>query len=164
MVAANHPTNQALWKQKAAAFVTRSHHHLWGKNNEDPLIFLFHQDLTNQFIKDIHLGWNKHSQKRTMGKWGLGVNNTATQNNEQPTSSFILPPGIVFPYIVKKELLSVWIQPMDPASPPFLVPGSTKRLIRLGNGNNPIKKINGLLNGLCLFQKNQGTLCVEIQT
>ena len=34
-----------LWKQKARSFVTRSHHHLWGKNNEDPQVLLFQQNM-----------------------------------------------------------------------------------------------------------------------
>lgn len=83
-----------LWKQKAAAFVTRSHHHLWGKNNEDPQVFLFHQDLFTPFIKQMHLGWNKHGQERTLEKWGLdGPQNTA----------FFLPPALCFPILWTKN-------------------------------------------------------------
>jgi len=141
-----------LWKKKARAFVTRTHRHLWGKNNEDPLIFLFKQDLTNQFAKDMLLGWNKHGQERTMEKWGI----------DGQANSLSLPPGIVFPYIVEKELLSVWIHPMDPCGIPYLVPGSAKGPILLGNPKNPVKKVDRLFNGLRLFQEKKDLFCVEI--
>lgn len=143
-----------LWKQKARAFVTRSHRHLWGKNNEDPQVLLFQQDLTNQFVKQMHLGWNKHGQSRPLEKWGL---------DGQQKESFILPPGIVFPYIVEKELMSVWIHPLDPSGATVIVPGSAKTPIRLGSHKNPIKLVDGLFEGLRLFQENQETLCVEIR-
>ncbi len=151
-----------LWKQKARSFVTRSHHHLWGKNNEDPQVFLFQQDLTNQFVKQMHLGWNKHGQERTLEKWGLD-NHTKMQptDNDRQKGLFILPPGIVFPYIVEKELMALWIHPLDPSGSAFIVPGSAMP-IRLGNQKNPIKVVDGLFNGLRLFQKNQESLCVEI--
>ncbi len=147
--------------------MTRSHRHLWGKNNEDPLVFLFQQDLTNQFAKDMHLGWNKHGQERSLEKWGLEnlkIDNKKmeTQGNDRHAGSFMLPPGIVFPYIVEKELLSLWIHPFDPAGIPYLVPGSPKKPILLGNPKNPIKSVEGLFQGLRLFQKQKETLCIEI--
>ena len=154
-----------LWKKKAAAFVTRSHHHLWGKNNEDPQVFLFQQDLTNRFIKQMHLGWNKHGQERTLKKWGL--DDQKKQNNqdkERQKGVFILPPGIVFPYIVEKELIAVWIHPLDPSGSAFIVPGSAKMPLRLGSHKNPIKRVDGLFEGLRLFQESQETLCVEIRS
>lgn len=164
-----------LWKKKAAAFVTRSHHHLWGKNNEDPQVFLFQQDLTNRFIKQMHLGWNKHGQERTLEKWGLDdhkkrenldIENSAIENRdkERAKGMFILPPGIVFPYIVEKELMAVWIHPLDPSGSAFIVPGSAKMPLRLGSHKNPIKRVDGLFEGLRLFQENQETLCVEIRS
>lgn len=151
-----------LWKQKAAAFVTRSHHHLWGKNNEDPQVFLFQQDLTNQFVKQMHLGWNKHGQERTLEKWGLDDKMEKPDNGRQK-GSFILPPGIVFPHIVEKELLAIWIHPLDPAGSWFMVPGSAKTPIRLGSHKNPIKVADDLFEGLRLFQGRQETLRVEIR-
>ncbi len=150
--------DRALWKKKAGAFVTRSHRHLWGKNNEDPLVFLFRQDLTHQFVKDMHLGWNKHGQQRRLQKWGLDNK----KGNDEQTGSFILPSGIVFPYIVEKQLISVWIQPMDPSSIPYMVPGSANKPILLGNPTNPMKSINGLFKGLGLFYEKKEMLCIEI--
>ncbi len=159
--------DQALWKKKARAFVTRSHRHLWGKNNEDPLVFLFRQDLSNQFVKELHLGWNKHGQERTLAKWGLDTKKgngkkMENQGDDPQTGSFILPSGIVFPHIVEKELISVWIQPLDPSSIPYRVPGSAKKPILLGNPINPIKSVNGLFKGLRLFQEKKEMLCIEI--
>ena len=151
----------ALWKKKARAFVTRSHRHLWGKNNEDPLVFLFRQDLANQFVKEVHLGWNKHGQERRLAKWGLDNKKDNGKKMETQTDSFILPPGIVFPHIVEKELISVWIQPLDPSANPYMVPGSAKKPILLGNPINPIKSVNGLFKGLRLFQEKK-ELCIEI--
>ena len=137
-----------LWKQKAMAFVTRSHRHLWGKNNEDPQIFLYRQNLTNQFVKNMHLGWNKHGQERTMEKWGL--ERLAPEN--QPGKLF-LPPGIVVPYIVEKKLVSVFIHPLDPSGHTFLVPGSSESSLLLGDPKTTVKTIDGLFEGLRLFQE-----------
>jgi len=48
------------------AFVTRCHQHLFGKNNEDPLAYLFRQGIKNEFAKQMLMGWNKYSQERPM--------------------------------------------------------------------------------------------------
>ncbi|MBU0972750.1 MAG: hypothetical protein KKC20_19040 [Proteobacteria bacterium] len=148
--------NPDLWKQKARAFVTRTHRHLWGKNNEDPQVFLFRQNLANQFVKEMHLGWNKHGQERTLEKWGL-------DGKKMAGGTFILPAGIVFPYIVEHELLAVWIHPLDPSGSVFQVPGSATLPIRLGNPMNPLQSVEGLFDGLRLFQAQKETLRVEIR-
>jgi hypothetical protein len=158
-MANNHLTDPKLWKKKARAFVTRSHRHLWGKNNEDPLVFLFQQDLANQFVKKMHLGWNKHGQERTLEKWGLGSSGLEVKH---PVNKLSLPPGIVFPYIVEKELVSLWIHPLAPSAPTFLVPGSSTDAILLGDPKNPVKTVEGLFNGLRLFQEKNKTLCIRI--
>ena len=117
--------NRELWKQKARAFVTRTHRHLWGKNNEDPLVFLFRQGFSNDFIKQMHLGWNKHGQERDLGKWGL-------DRPGEPASRYFFPAGIVFPYIIDRDLLSVVVIPMDPQARPVLLPGSSRTAVSLG--------------------------------
>ncbi len=152
------PMDRALWKKKAMAFVTRAHRHLWGKNNEDPLAFLFCQGLSHQFIKQMHLGWNKHGQERTLEKWGLRGLKPPGQDGH-----FILPPGIVFPYIVDKALLSILIQPLDPESPCTLVPGSTREPILLGNPHHPLVRVDTLLEGLGLFQEKSNTMSIKFQ-
>ena len=156
----DHLKETDLWKQKARAFVTRSHHHLWGKNNEDPQVFLFHQDLTNQFVKQMHLGWNKHGQERTLEKWGL---ESVTAKNHPLPGKLFLPPGIVVPYIVEKKLISVFIHPLDPSAATFLVPGSEEDSLLLGDPKAPIKTVEGLFEGLHLFQEENKFRCIRIR-
>jgi len=132
------------WKQKAMAFVTRCHRHLWGKNNEDPLVFLYHQGLTHDFIRQMHLGWNKHAQQRDLTKWGLS-------DPEDDLSRFLLPPGIVLPCIVEKNLQSVAILAMNSGCPPCLVPGSRHDII-LGDGSRPPVLCDDILTGLQKLQ------------
>jgi hypothetical protein len=150
--------DQDLWKQKARAFVTRCHRHLWGKNNEDPLVFLFRQGLSNEFIKKMYLGWNKYGQERGLAKWGL----EKEQGKKPEKDTFILPPGIVIPYIVEKELMAVWILPLSSPGSSFILPGSARGPITLGNPTNPIKEVDGLLEGLGLFQENKERFFLKI--
>ncbi len=92
-----------LWKKKAMAFAIRTHRHLWGKNNEDPLAFLFNKGLSNEFAKSIYLGWNKFGQERQYKKWGINK-----------AGGFIIPPGLVFPQIENKEIKGVFILSLNP--------------------------------------------------
>ena len=133
-----------VWKQKAMAFVTRCHRHLWGKNNEDPLVFLYHQGLTHDFIRRMHLGWNKHPQQRDLTKWGLS-------DPEDGLSRFQLPPGIALPCIVNKNLQSVAILPMTSDGPPCLIPGSRHDII-LGDGRQPPVLCDDVFTGLRMLQ------------
>nr|NJM03660.1 hypothetical protein [Desulfobacula sp.] len=64
--------NPEAWRKKAGAFVIRCHHHLFGKNNEDPLAYLFTRGIKNEFAKKMLLGWNKFSQERPKENWGFG--------------------------------------------------------------------------------------------
>ncbi|MFO7911254.1 MAG: hypothetical protein R6V15_03745 [Desulfotignum sp.] len=132
------------WKQKAMAFVTRCHRHLWGKNNEDPLVFLYHQGLSHEFIRQMHLGWNKHAQQRDLTKWGLS-------DGEGRLSRVLLPAGIVLPCIVEKNLQSVAIVPMHSNYPPGLVPGSRHDII-LGDGSQPPVLCEDIFSGLRMLQ------------
>lgn len=132
------------WKQKAMAFVTRCHRHLWGKNNEDPLVFLYHQGLSHDFIRRMHLGWNKHAQQRNFTKWGLS-------DPEYDLSRVLLPAGIVFPGIVNKNLQSVVILPMISDCRPWLLPGS-RHAIRFGDSSQPPVLCDAVFTGLRMFQ------------
>lgn len=142
------------------AFVTRSHHHLWGRNNEDPLAFLFQMDLSNATIKSLHLGWNKFGQERRCDRWGL--ENLGKKGSPGKNNSFSLPPGIVFPHIFEKKLKSIWIHSLDPFGPVFMVPGSAPGPVLLGNLKNPVVTVPDLFEGLCMFQEKQDSLCVKI--
>ena len=140
-----------LWKKKAMAFAIRTHRHLWGKNNEDPLAFLFNQGLSNEFTKSIYLGWNKFGQERQYEKWGINK-----------AGGFIIPPGLVFPHIINKEIMGLFILPLN-SDPEYRIPGSAGTLILLGNPENTTKRVENLLDGLVLFQDNSDTMSLEIK-
>ncbi len=154
--AANPDVNRDLWKQKAMAFVTRSHRHLWGKNNEDPLAFLFTCGLKNSFIKKGLLGWNKFGQNRPKKSWGL-------QENKVDDKLF-LAPGIVIPFIEKKLLKSVFIHSYTETNvgQTKMLQGSITPTMILGKNKKNIVVIRNLLDGLFLFQELNETLCVII--
>ena len=143
-----------VWKRKATAFSTRAHRHLWGKNNEDPLIFLFRHGLSNEFSKKIYLGWNKFSQERPCLNWGMPGDH-----------KFNLPAGIVFPHIVDKELLSVFIISMDTPDTLFIVPGSRALPgtdLMLGSPGKDIRSSENVLNGLQLLQEHPDDIQVRV--
>lgn len=156
--------DNSLWKKKATAFVIRSHRHLWGKNNEDPLAFLFTRGLENQFMKTRVLGWNKFGQKRPMENWGV-----KSELNKE--NRLFLPSGIVVPFIVEKELKSVFILSYkeNKESRTFLVPGSScptiiledKRLDRGAEGAK-VALVQNLFDGLYLLQETKGAWAVVI--
>lgn len=149
------------WKNKAMAFVTRSHRHLWGKNNEDPQAFLFIQGLKNQFAKAFLLGWNKFGQERPLQNWGFHA-------DSKTDKKLFLPSGIVIPYIVEKELTSVFILPYDEnkIKKVFIVPGSSSPTLVLGKSSEKKKEklavIGDIFKGLFLFQECGETFCVII--
>ena len=147
-------TDPKAWKRKAMAFATRAHRHLWGKNNEDPLVFLFRHGLSNEFSKKIYLGWNKFSQERPSLNWGI-----------QGGGNFTLPAGIVFPHIVDRELLSLFVIPMETSGGLFIVPGSNAvpgTDLLLGDpGEDPLSAGN-ILEGLCRIQEHSGQIRVRI--
>jgi len=142
------------------AFVTRCHQHLWGKNNEDPLVFLYQQDLANLFVKKMHMGWNKHGQERLLENWGIDERAGQTLHKSE---TFLLPQGIVFPYIIEKELKAVFIHPLETPGQTIRIPGSSKEPILLGNQTNPMEEVEGLFEGLRLFQEKKELLCVKIR-
>lgn len=149
-----------LWKKKAMAFAIRTHRHLWGKNNEDPLAFLFNQGLSNEFAKSIYLGWNKFGQERLYENWGINRD-----------GKFLIPPGIVFPQIENKEIKGLFILSLNPEKdrskgnlfPVYRIPGSAGNPILMGNPENTTQTEEDLLKGLVLFQDNPDTLALIIK-
>nr|WP_321401693.1 hypothetical protein [uncultured Desulfobacter sp.] len=143
------------WERKARAFAVRCRDHLWGKNNEDPLAFLYLKGLNLKFIGRMSLGWNKFGQNRPCEGWGLSGK-----------GSFFIPPGIVFPYIVEKKIVGMFIIPMeDPGSDPgpeLILPGSFKGPLILGPDNHDIKEATSIMEGLKLFQENPDELKINI--
>ena len=128
------------WKQKAMAFVTRSHRHLWGKNNEAPLAYLFERGLKNDFAKQMLLGWNKFGQNRPGENWGLD-------------KDLFLPAGIVVPYIIDQTLVAVCIHPFEHPGPTTLLPGSRTSSMVIGSDTDPAVIVPNLLDGLYLAQE-----------
>ncbi len=143
------------WEKKARAFAIRSHKHLWGKNNEDPLSFLYLKGLHLNFISKMYLGWNKFGHNRPCEGWGLSGK-----------GSFFIPSGIVFPYIVEKKITGIFIISMgnpdaDPDSE-LIIPGSFKGPLILGPDNREVKDATGIMEGLKIFQKDPDVFHVNI--
>lgn len=143
------------WEKKAKAFAIRSHNHLWGKNNEDPLSFLYLKGLNLKFISKMYLGWNKFGHNRPCEGWGLSS-----------TGSFLIPSGIVFPYIVEKKIMGIFIISMEnenagPAAE-LIIPGSFKGPLILGPKNREVKHVTGILEGLKVFQNDPDMFNVNI--
>lgn len=156
--------DRQVWKKKAMAFVTRSHRHLWGKNNEDPQAYLFTRGLKNQFIKDMLIGWNKFSQTRPARNWGK---QSEYRGNCPSSEKLFFPSGIVVPFIVEKELNSIFIHSYNNSRPleSILLPGSSAPTLLLEKKAVKRKKIvviQDLCDGLYLFQEVQKTCCVII--
>lgn len=149
--------DRTVWTKKAMAFVTRSHRHLWGKNNEDPQAFLFTRGLNHQFIKEQLFGWNKFGQKRPLQNWGIKTDSRETQK-------LFLPSGIVIPFIVEKQLKSIFIHPYDEnkRGRTTLVPGSWHPTMILGGKKEKIAVIQNVFDGLFLFQEMKNSCCVMI--
>ncbi len=164
-------TNSDIWKKKAIAFVTRSHRHLWGKNNEDPLAFLFLKGLENQFAKDMVLGWNKFGQERPKENWGIKDGLTSNESlscGSLSKGKFLLPSGIVIPYIINKELISIFIISLNinETDKTILVPGSQSNRMILNENDedpfHPIVLVSNILDGLYLYQETQEKACIII--
>ena len=150
------------WRRKAVAFVTRCHQHLFGKNNEDPLAYLFRRGIKNEFAKQMLMGWNKYSQERPMENWGFGPGK----------GKLFLPKGLVIPYIVEKELKSVFIHSFedDGGKETRMIPGSVLSCMILqtgaaGSGQEKKQKpvlAHDLMEGLLLFQEVKDAGCIII--
>ena len=147
------------WRKKASAFVIRCHHHLFGKNNEDPLAYLFTRGIKNEFAKKMLLGWNKFSQERPGENWGFGPG----------PEKIVLQKGLVIPYIVEKELKSVFIYVYEPdgAKGAAMVPGNACTCMILENepgqaGKVPPVLVHDLMQGLLIFQEKKETGCIII--
>jgi len=139
------------WGTKAKAFAIRSYKHLWGKNNEDPLSFLYLKGLNLEFINKMFLGWNKFGHNRPYDGWGLSGKD-----------SFFIPSGIVFPYIVEKKVTGIFIISMKNPDTELIIPGSFKGPLILGPGNREVKNATGIMEGLKVFQEGPDVFSVNI--
>ena len=147
------------WEKKAKAFAIRTHNHLWGKNNEDPLSFLYIKGLNLKFISKMYLGWNKFGQNRPCEGWGLSGK-----------GSFFIPSGIIFPYIVEKEVTAIFVISMEnqdvdlnsDLDAELIIPGSFKGPLILGPGNREVREAASIMAGLKIFQEDPDVLSVTI--
>src|SRR6056297_2066116 len=139
------------WEKKAKAFAIRSYKHLWGKNNEDPLSFLYLKGLNLEFINKMFLGWNKFGHNRPCDGWGLSGKD-----------SFFIPSGIVFPYIVEKKVTGIFIISMKNPDSELIIPVSFKGPLILGPGNREVKDATGIMEGLKIFQEGPDVFSVNI--
>jgi hypothetical protein len=124
--------------------------------NEDPLAYLFRQGIKNEFAKQMLIGWNKYSQERPMENWGFGSG----------TEKLLLSKGLVIPYIVEKELKSVFIHSFedDSGRGTHMIPGSASSCMILqvgpdtpGQGKKePPVLVHDIMEGLLLFQEKKG--------
>ncbi len=149
--------DRTIWERKAMAFVTRSHRHLWGKNNEDPLAFLFTKGLKNDFIKKMHLGWNKFGQARPLKNWGY-------KKDSDTDKTHFLPSGIVIPYIVKRKLMSVFIYSFEKQrdDKTRIVAGSMVSGMSFEKNIQKIAVVQHPIDGLFLFQEANESMNVII--
>lgn len=148
-------TDNDAWTKKAMAFVTRSHRHLWGKNNEAPLSFLFQRGLKNEFAKKMLVGWNKFGQNRPIKNWGLEA-----QTFED--TALFFPAGLVIPYIIDKQLTGIIFYPLDDEYDQLVLPGSSAATMHLGSDPTRILVVRDVMDGLYLFQQMGDTCSVRI--
>ncbi len=122
------------------------------------MAYLFTRGLKNSFIKECYLGWNKFGQERPCHTWGLG-------KTLKKAEKFLLPSGIVIPYIKDTLLTGVFIHPFCDATPTTItVPGSRSSGMMLGNNNDRVLIIADIIDGLLLFQEKKETHSVLIHT
>lgn len=152
MTSLNHTMPNTIWKNKAISFVVRTRQDLWGKHNEDILAWFFLEGFNNTFIRDMLLGWNKFAKNRPSKAWGL-PDECLSQGIHQ--GKFILPPGIVIPHIVNKDLRKILIYDhLNKDSKRCVpVPGSSSDPIILGDSRTNVAVFSNIIHGLFIYQE-----------
>lgn len=150
-----------MWKEKAIAFVIRSQRELWGKHNEDPLVWFFQNGFKNQFVKDMLIGWNRHSKLRSAKNWGLDP--LYEEAGFQP-GKFLLPEGLVIPCIVDKNLkkITIFKHTGSGHNKTHVVPGSCNHSMVLGDEKRVVAVVEDIIDGLYIHQEAEKELCVLI--
>ncbi|MBU1168974.1 MAG: hypothetical protein KKD44_05360 [Proteobacteria bacterium] len=153
--------HRSLWKNKAMAFLVRSRQELWGKHNEDIIAWFFLEGFTHRFIHHMLLGWNRVSRIRPASNWGIP--DRAGDNNVRQ-GKLILPPGIVIPYIVNKDLrkLLIYNHLSDNPTRNVTLPGSSSESIILGEQRTRVAVISNIIHGLLLHQEFQDRITIII--
>ena len=107
----------------------------------------------------MYLGWNKFGQNRPCEGWGLSGK-----------GSFFIPSGIIFPYIVEKEVTAIFVISMEnqdvdlnsDLDAELIIPGSFKGPLILGPGNREVREAASIMAGLKIFQEDPDVLSVTI--
>lgn len=151
----------SIWQEKAVAFVIRAQRELWGKRNEDPMVWFFKNGFKNQFIKNLLIGWNRHNKVRSSESWNLDP--TCTEAG-LPPGKLLFPEGLVIPYIVDKSLKKLTIFKFNSESPDkiHVITGSCQISMILGNPKKTVAVIEDVMDGLYLHQEAGEKLCVLI--
>lgn len=150
-----------IWKEKAVAFVIRAQRELWGKRNEDIMVWFYENGFKNQFIKDLLIGWNRHSKVRSAESWSL--DQSITEAGLAP-GKLLFPEGLVIPYIVDKNLKKVTIFKHNSDSPDktHVIMGSCQVSMILGDKKKTVAVVEDIMDGLYLHQEAGEKLCVMI--
>lgn len=135
-----------IWEEKAKAFVVRCVRQLWGKKAEDIHSWLFKHEFSNKFIQSNMFGWNKKQTSRSMEKWGV-------EFIDQNVEELIIPPGVVIPHIVDECLLKVYLIDFEKNNDIFLLPGSHKNPVILGNSGENLYICDNIIDGYFIFQE-----------
>lgn len=161
MTQANIFPEDSVWKNKAFSFLVRCRSELWGKHNEDILAWMFKQGFSNQFAQDMLLGWNKYPKIRPVLNWGLweGLDDPLICHDK-----LTLPPGLVIPYIVDKDLrkLMFYNYQSDRPQRGLPLPGGSAEPMVLGRPSPRIAVVFDIIHGLYAHQELKDQFTVVI--
>lgn len=144
-------TQNNTWKHKTFSFLVRSRQELWGKKNEDIMAWFFLQGLSNKFVNESLLGWNRHAMIRPVAAWHLPEN----EPHSDSSGKFSLPPGIVIPDLEGQEIVKLLIFNHQSPGPDslFTLPGSATRAMIWGNGGHHTLVVFNAIHALFLAQE-----------
>lgn len=91
-------------------------------------------------------GWNKKKTSRSIEKWGI-------EFVDQGVEELIIPPGVVIPHIVDEHLLKVYLIDFEKNNDIFLLPGSHKNPVVLGDSGENLYICDNIIDGYFIFQE-----------
>jgi hypothetical protein len=149
----------SVWKNKTFSFLVRTRQELWGKNNEDIMAWLFLEGFSNRFINEQLLGWNRYAKIRPAAAWALPQGEECHIDSH---GKFTLPPGIVIPYLVEKEIVKLLIYDYQSDKPNrlYTLPGSSQRAMILGATSDHVAVVFEAMHALLVLQELGETVTV----
>ncbi len=137
-------TPQKTWQEKASAFLAWTEKHLQENGNVNQWLNN-DRGLTEETIKQAHLGWNPKDLYRDRNTWGL----------EDIGKKLWLPGGLVIPYQVEGKLIRLRIRRPDPGKGARypLVPGSDTKAMILPGPNKAVVVVESELDAILLHQE-----------